>query len=185
MRPKIRSRMSRQRTWSTRGVDAERAASAIVLGHVGRVDVHLGRDAADVQAGAAEGRVLDDRDVQSSNRRPEGVARAGADDHEVEVAHPPTVLEALRDRLCPERSTVGNRPLGSEERKEKLREIGNPGRFVNDITDVCRCLTAVGGGQAGFARIRVASGPVGWVAVSVVSRRRAPPGRANNRLFVR
>ena len=47
-----------------RGVDAEPARVPDVLRDVGRVDVHLGRDAADVDAGAAEDAVFDDGDVE-------------------------------------------------------------------------------------------------------------------------
>ena len=58
------------------------------VGDVGGVDEHLGGDAADVQAGAAEGAALDDRDLLVLEvRRDEGVAGAGPDDREVEVRH--------------------------------------------------------------------------------------------------
>ena len=58
------------------------------VGDVGGVDEHLGGDAADVQAGAAEGAALDDRHLLVLEvRRDEGVAGAGPDDREVEVRH--------------------------------------------------------------------------------------------------
>ena len=70
------------------GVDAEAGAGGDGVGDVGGVDEHLGGDAADVQAGAAEGAALDDRDLLVLEvRRDEGVAGAGPDDREVEVRH--------------------------------------------------------------------------------------------------
>ena len=69
-------------------VHAVDARPADRLGDVGGVDVHLGRDAADVQAGPAEHPVLDDRHVHV--REPfvrDRVAGAGADDDEVVVGH--------------------------------------------------------------------------------------------------
>ena len=56
----------------------------------GRVEQRLGGDAADVEAGAAEGlALLDDGSLQAELRRPDGAdiaARAGADDDEI-VGH--------------------------------------------------------------------------------------------------
>src|SRR5690606_9107186 len=49
-------------------------------------DEHLRRDAADVEAGAAEPALLDDRDVETFELwGDEGVARPGADDDQVVV----------------------------------------------------------------------------------------------------
>jgi hypothetical protein len=80
-----------------RRVDAERAGPADRLGDVGGVDVHLRRDAAHVQAGAAEDPVLDDRDVGVGEAVVrDRVARAGADDDEVVVGHGPTVIRGER-----------------------------------------------------------------------------------------
>ena len=68
------------------GVDAEAGALADVLHDVGGVDQHLGRDAPDVQARAAEGAALDDRHVPVVEAVIENaVARAGSDDAEIEV----------------------------------------------------------------------------------------------------
>ena len=62
---------------------------------VGGVGVHLGGDAADVEAGAAEGAPLEDRDVLVGQLGgDERVARARADDDQVEV----TVSHALEPR---------------------------------------------------------------------------------------
>ena len=46
-----------------RCVDAEPAGAAYRVGHLRGVDVHLRRDAADVDARSAEGALLDDRDA--------------------------------------------------------------------------------------------------------------------------
>ena len=70
------------------GVDAEMAGARHGPRDVGGVHEHLGRDAAHVQAGAAEGAVLDQRHVEVVEAGvEEGVARAGADDDQVVVAH--------------------------------------------------------------------------------------------------
>ena len=59
-----------------------------LAGDVGGVDVHLRRDAADVEARAAEDAVLDDRDVEVVEAVvDDGVARAGTDDDEIVMAH--------------------------------------------------------------------------------------------------
>ena len=68
------------------GINAEALAFAGGEGDIGGVDVHLGGDAADVQAGATETALFDDGNllivkVAVSN----GVAGTGADDDEVEV----------------------------------------------------------------------------------------------------
>ena len=59
-------------------LDAELLALAGVVGDLGRVQQRLGRDAARVQAGAAELALLDQRDRQAELGRPEraGVAAA-------------------------------------------------------------------------------------------------------------
>ena len=72
-----------------RGTDSGLAQAVEVLrggDDVGRVGVHLGGDAADVEAGAAEGAPLEDRDVLVGQLGgDERVARARADDDQVEV----------------------------------------------------------------------------------------------------
>jgi hypothetical protein len=74
-------------------VDAEFAAAPGALGQVGRVDVHLGRDAAHVQAGAAERPPFDDGDVPVIELAPgDGVTRAGPDDDQVEMTHAPRLI---------------------------------------------------------------------------------------------
>ena len=65
---------------------------------LGRVQQRLRRDAADIEAGAAEGRVLlDHRDLHAELRRADGAdiaAGAGADDDEVVGGHAGTLLSA-------------------------------------------------------------------------------------------
>jgi hypothetical protein len=57
-------------------------------GEVGGVHEHLRGDAADVEAGAAERSVLDERHVEVLEPRvEERVARTGADDDQVVVPH--------------------------------------------------------------------------------------------------
>jgi hypothetical protein len=71
-----------------RGIQAVLARVRHGIGNVGGIDVHLGGDATDVDAGAPEGPRLDDRDaVVVEVRSDQGVARAGADDCQVEVSH--------------------------------------------------------------------------------------------------
>jgi hypothetical protein len=70
------------------GVDPVPPGVPDVLGDIGRVDVHLGRDAADVQAGAAEDAVLDQADVEMVEPVVDDrVAGAAADDDQVMMAH--------------------------------------------------------------------------------------------------
>ena len=69
-------------------VDAVARGAADRLGDFGGVDEHLGRDTADVQAGAAEGALFADR--HSLVRKAivdNGVARTGSDDREVVGLH--------------------------------------------------------------------------------------------------
>ena len=69
-------------------VDPQMAGPAHGAGEVGGVHEHLGGDAADVEAGAAERPVLDERHVEVLEPRvEERVARAGADDDQVVVPH--------------------------------------------------------------------------------------------------
>jgi hypothetical protein len=75
------------------------------LGEVGGVDEHLGGDAADVEAGAAEGALLEEGDAPVGEALVhDRVPRAGADDREVEVrAHRvivPGCDAANRPRRC-------------------------------------------------------------------------------------
>ena len=78
--------------------DPEAAAVPRGLGEVGRVGEHLRRDAADVQAGAAEPLLpVDEGDLPV--REPlvdDRVAAAGADDAQVEVPHAPIVPRPVR-----------------------------------------------------------------------------------------
>ena len=70
------------------GVDAEPRAVLGLQGELGGVHEHLGRDAADVAARAAEGRLLDDADVEVAQRLVrDRVARSGPDDDQVMVRH--------------------------------------------------------------------------------------------------
>jgi hypothetical protein len=70
------------------GVDAEPVAVRGGVRDVRGIDEHLGRDAADVQAGAAERALLQDRDGPVGEPLVDDrVARAGADHREVEVGH--------------------------------------------------------------------------------------------------
>ena len=91
----MRSRISGQPTPVEAEVHPERAGVLGRAGQVGRVDVHLGRDAADVEAGAAEGPALDQRDAPVVEAFVEDrVARSAADDAQVEVSglgHAPMV----------------------------------------------------------------------------------------------
>ena len=69
-------------------VDPQMAGPAHGAGEVGGVHEHLGGDAADVEAGATERPVLDERHVEVLEPRvEERVARAGADDDQVVVPH--------------------------------------------------------------------------------------------------
>ena len=80
-----------------RRVDPEVAGPGDGARDVGGVHEHLGRDAADVEAGAAERAVLDQRDVEVLEAGvEERVARAGADDDQVVVAHPHEVMRSRR-----------------------------------------------------------------------------------------
>ena len=73
-------------------VDAQRGRLLRRPGQTGRVDVHLARDATDVEAGAAEGARLDDRHrLVGEPVVDDRVAGAGTDDAEIEVAHGPMV----------------------------------------------------------------------------------------------
>ena len=71
-----------------RGPDAEPGALAGVVGDLGRVQQRLGRDAAVVQAGAADLVLLDQRDRHAELGGAEGAgvaAAAAAEDHDVEL----------------------------------------------------------------------------------------------------
>ena len=71
-----------------RRVDAVRRRMGDVLGDVGGVDEHLGRDAAAVEAGAAEDVLFDDRDPLGVVVVGEdAVPRPGTDDDDVKVKH--------------------------------------------------------------------------------------------------
>ena len=59
-------------------LDAELLALACAVGDLGRVQQRLGRDAAHVQAGAAELALLDERDRQAQLGRPQGAGVAAA-----------------------------------------------------------------------------------------------------------
>ena len=76
-------------------VHPERAGVLGRAGQVGRMDVHLGRDAADVEAGATEGAALDQRDAPVVEAFVgDGVGRSAADDAQVDVSglrHAPMV----------------------------------------------------------------------------------------------
>jgi hypothetical protein len=85
--------------------NAEASRLAWRVGDVGGVYEHLGRDAADVEAGSAERAALDDRDRPVVEAGIEDrVARAGADDAEVEVRHPHivTVARTGKSKGCAE-----------------------------------------------------------------------------------
>ena len=83
-----------------RGVDAVSARVGDGVGDLGGVDVHLGGDAPDVQAGTPEGPGLDDRDALAAEvGGDQGVTRAGANDCQIEVSHT-------------QRLTVGSGSLG-------------------------------------------------------------------------
>ena len=80
--------MSVQRTLSTVASTPRCAGPAHGACEVGGVHEHLRGDAADVEAGAAERPVLDERHVEVLEPRvEERVARAGADDDQVVVPH--------------------------------------------------------------------------------------------------
>ncbi len=66
--PKIRSRISRHRTPSRPGLHPEPVGVSGAVREIGGVDEHLGRDAADVEARAPEGALLQDRDVPVARR---------------------------------------------------------------------------------------------------------------------
>jgi hypothetical protein len=74
-------------------LDAERRGAVQRVRDLGRVLEHLRRDAAHVQAGAAEEIVLDDRDGPVvEGRSGYRVAGAGADDDEVVMGHGPKAM---------------------------------------------------------------------------------------------
>jgi len=99
-----------------RGVDAELLGLARGVGHLGRVQEGLGRDAPDVQARPAELALLDERHGEAELRGPQGTGVAAApcsEDHHIEVAdavvrHPsPPVSSRFR------RGPAGDRPASS------------------------------------------------------------------------
>ena len=69
----------------TDGINAVGADVLELADDIGGVDVHLRRDAADVDAGAAEDALLDDGDLAVVEFLGDGVAGAGADDDQVVV----------------------------------------------------------------------------------------------------
>ncbi len=79
----------------------ERTGLPGVLGNIGGVDVHLGRDASPVQTGAAKSPGLDDRNRQVLELLAQDrVARAGTDDDQVKV-HCFRLTVAPRTRRAP------------------------------------------------------------------------------------
>ena len=86
-----------------RGVDAEVAGALDGARDIGGMHEHLRRDAADVQARATERATVDQRHVEWGEPGvEERVARAGADDDEVVVAHSSNlVIPPVDLRLAP------------------------------------------------------------------------------------
>ena len=92
-RPKMRSRIRGQSTPSKVARTSRWAASRTVRADVGGDHVHLRRDAATVQARAAELVLLDDRALPALELRAEHhVAAAGTDDDQVVFAHPASLV---------------------------------------------------------------------------------------------
>ena len=93
-------------------VDPERRRVLGRAGQVGRVDVHLGGDAADVEAGAAERPALDQRDAPVVEPLiGDRVGRSAADDAQVDVSglrHAPMVPARFPDSrgCCSTRAVV-------------------------------------------------------------------------------
>jgi hypothetical protein len=78
--------------WTRPGPDAECRPVLGVPLEVGRVDEHLRGDAPDVETGAAEAALLEDRDPSAGEAVVhDRVAGTGADDGEVVVGHPPSI----------------------------------------------------------------------------------------------
>ena len=92
-----------------RGAHAELRGLAGAVGDLGGVQQRLGRDAADVQAGAAELALLDEPDAQAELGRAQGAgvaARTRPEDEDVEVGHAgPSVL------TCGVRAALGRPSL--------------------------------------------------------------------------
>ena len=92
IRPKIRSRISRHRTSRKIQIDPEPCCLNRRAGKIGRVNEHLAGNAANIEAGPAEGSHLDQRNAEVVEPVVDDrISGSGADDAEVKVPHPAIV----------------------------------------------------------------------------------------------